>query len=82
MQANKKNPNPGNPFENYVSRADFAKSAGITYRTAELWAHERKGPAVTIIGGRAHYHVDDIAAWLDSLRKRNSTHKPKARKVA
>ncbi|MFT3756659.1 MAG: hypothetical protein QM769_12075 [Pseudoxanthomonas sp.] len=61
--------NTDNPFASFITREEFAKNAGITYRTAELWAHARKGPKVTIIGGRACYHVDDITAWLDGLRK-------------
>lgn len=72
----------GNPFADYLAREEFAKRAGITKRTAELWAHERKGPKVTIIGGRAYYHLDDVRAWLDSLRKRDAKRAPKRRAAA
>ena len=82
MQAIQKEDASGNPFADYMSRAEFAAKARITYRTAELWAHQRKGPRVTVIGGRAYYHADDVRAWLDSLRKRDARSQPKARSVA
>ena len=72
----------GNPFADFIPRDEFSKRAGITKRTAELWAHERKGPKVTIIGGRAYYHLDDVRAWLDSLRKGDAKREPKSRRAA
>jgi hypothetical protein len=55
-------------LEKFVSRPEFCRQLGISVRTAELWAHARKGPAVTIIGRRAYYHVDDIAKYLSQCR--------------
>ncbi len=70
---------PRNLFADYISRADFCEQAGITKRTAELYAHSRRGPKVTLIAGRAYYHKDDVQAWLDSLRNTNARRSPKAR---
>lgn len=70
-----------NPLEDYIPRPAFCEALGITMRTAELWAHARKGPRVTIIAKRAYYHVDDVQAYLDECRN-TATREPRARKAA
>ena len=70
-----------NPFANYITRAEYCKLAGITQRTAELHAHARKGPPVTIIHKRAYYHVDAIAAFLEECRN-TAPREPRARRTA
>lgn len=70
-----------NPFADYIPRAEYCKLAGITQRTAELHAHARKGPRVTIINKRAHYHVDDVKQYLDECRN-TAPREPRARKAA
>ncbi len=70
-----------NPFAAYLSRPDYCKLAGITQRTAELHAHARKGPRVTIINKRAYYHVDDVQKFLDECRN-TATREPRARRTA
>ena len=58
-----------NPFDDYIPRhPDFCQMARISKRTAELWTTRRYGPPVVLIGGRAHYHREDVREWLDSLR--------------
>lgn len=68
-------------LRDFVWRAQLAEELGVTVRTLELWAHKRKGPPVTIVGGRACYHREDVATWLDSLRNRDDR-APRRRKVA
>ncbi|MFA7281758.1 MAG: hypothetical protein WC100_16860 [Sterolibacterium sp.] len=70
-----------NPFANYLSRPEYCKLAGITQRTAELHAHARKGPRVTIIHKRAYYHVSDVTAFLEECRN-TATREPRARRTA
>ena len=59
---------PDTIFNKLLHRQQFCDVAGISYRTAEIWAHQGKGPKVTRIGKRAFYHVDDIAAFVESQR--------------
>lgn len=66
------------PFDDYITRADYCKLAGITQRTSELHAHARKGPRVTIINKRAYYHVDDVQKFLDECRN-NASREPRKR---
>lgn len=70
-----------NPLEQYIPRPAFCEQLGITTRTAELWAHARKGPRVTIIAKRAYYHVDDVQAYLDECRN-TATREPRVRRAA
>ncbi len=72
---------PPNLFADYISRPEYCKQAGITQRTAELHAHARKGPRVTIINKRAYYHVDDVRAYLDECRN-TAKREPRARNAA
>lgn len=65
----------------YLSRQELADELGLTFRTLELWAHGRKGPPVVIIGRKAHYHRDDIAAWLEAQRTPRKT-APRARRAS
>ena len=60
------------PFAQYITRAEYARRAGITYRTAEMQAHTGRGPKVTRIGRKAYYHLADIATWLESQRAKAS----------
>lgn len=82
MQISTQSADPANPFADFITRDELCRRACVSKRTAELWAHERKGPKVTIIGGRAYYHLADIRAWLDSLRKRDGKREPKRRAAA
>ncbi|QOY63569.1 helix-turn-helix domain-containing protein [Lysobacter sp. H21R4] len=68
-------------MEDYLTRQELADQMGLTFRTLELWAHRRKGPPVIIIGRRAHYHRDDIAAWLEEQRKPSKA-TPRTRRVS
>lgn len=63
---------PQDPFAEYIDRAEYARRAGITHRTAELQAHKGTGPRVTRIGRRAMYHLDDVQAWLNEQRAKAS----------
>lgn len=69
-------------FGKFIPRQQFCDAAGITYRTAELWAHQRKGPKVTILGRRAYYHADDVAAWLEEQHTKNADRAPRKRGAA
>lgn len=69
-------------FSKYITRQQFCDAAHITLRTAELWAHARKGPKVTIIAKRAYYHVDDVAAYLEQCRNKNADRAPRKRGAA
>ena len=57
-------------LDNLLSREEFSRQYGYSYRTLEMWAHKGQGPKVTRIGRRAFYHVNDIAAFVDVQRKK------------
>ncbi|WP_449428320.1 helix-turn-helix transcriptional regulator [Rhodanobacter umsongensis] len=57
-------------FTQLLNRQEFCDTTGISYRTAEMWAHRGLGPKVTRIGKRAFYHIDDIAAWVEAQRSK------------
>jgi predicted site-specific integrase-resolvase len=57
-------------FTKLLNRQQLCDAVGISYRTAEMWAHQGRGPKVTRIGKRAFYHVDDIAAFVESQRSK------------
>lgn len=67
-----------NPFEKLLDRQQFCQQHGISYRTAEIWAHKGIGPKVTRLGRRAYYHVDDIAEWIEVQRKKSTARFAKA----
>jgi hypothetical protein len=69
-----------NPFDRFIPRAEFCERARITQRTAELWAHARKGPKVTIIAKRAYYAVEDVERWLKACQKPDTP--PRKRRAA
>lgn len=74
VSTNPRTPEQGqsDPFANYITRAEYAKRAGISFRTAEMQAHKGQGPRVTRIGRRAMYHLDDVAAWLEEQRAKSA----------
>lgn len=62
--------NKPTPLDNLLTRSEFCERFGISYRSAEMWAHKGQGPKVTRLGARAYYHLDDIAAWIEAQRKK------------
>lgn len=60
-------------LDNFISRPEFCRRYRISQRTAEMMAHQGKGPKVTHLGKRAFYHVDDIAAWCEAQRAKSES---------
>lgn len=56
-------------LEGYLSREDLADQLGKSIRTIDRWFMLREGPAVTMVGNRRLYHVNDVLAWLQSQRR-------------
>lgn len=55
-------------LDDFIDREAFCRRYGISYRCAEMMAHQGRGPKVTRLGRKAWYHKEDIAAWLDAQR--------------
>lgn len=55
-------------FEDYLTRERLARELGKTTRTIDRWYMLRKGPAVTRVGNRRLYHIDDVRSWLKAQR--------------
>lgn len=56
-------------LDDYLTREQLAEEIDKSVRTIDRWYLERTGPAVTIIGNRRLYHIDDVKAWIRSLRQ-------------
>lgn len=53
----------------YLTRDDLAQQLGRSTRTLGRWERQRVGPAVTKVGNRILYHIDDVRAWLRAQRQ-------------
>ena len=56
-------------LSDYLTRDELARQLGKTSRTLERWERQRVGPAITRIGNRVLYHIDDVKAWLRAQRQ-------------
>lgn len=56
-------------LDDYLTREELAEQLGKSVRTIDRWYMLREGPAVTVIGNRRLYHVDDVRAWLRGQRR-------------
>jgi hypothetical protein len=55
-------------LHDYMTREQLATELNKTVRTLDRWYMLREGPAVTRVGNRRLYHVDDVRAWLKARR--------------
>lgn len=51
-----------------MTTAELAVHARTTPATVRYWRHKGTGPAALKVGRRVLYRVQDVEAWLDSLR--------------
>ena len=56
-------------LEDYLTRDELADQLGKDVRTIDRWYMLREGPAVTRVGNRRLYHLDDVKAWLRAQRR-------------
>lgn len=55
-------------LDDYLTRDELAEQLGKDVRTIDRWFMLRQGPAVTRVGNRRLYHIDDVRAWLRTQR--------------
>jgi predicted DNA-binding transcriptional regulator AlpA len=57
-------------FPDYGTRAELAAFTGLSVATLARYATQKDGPRITRMGRQAiRYKREDVAEWLDSLRK-------------
>jgi len=60
-------------LEDYVTRAEIAKSLNKSERTLERWESRRIGPPVTRIGKTPYYQKESAKKWLRSQEQKQPT---------
>lgn len=68
--------------ERLLSQAEAAEFLGVSPHTLNRWRVVRQGPEYIKFGQRlVRYRFADLAAWVESQRKRTSTNVGAARKA-
>jgi hypothetical protein len=52
-----------------VRRAEAAELLHVSPATLAAWARDGRGPSYTVIGNRAWYRVNDLAAWQEHAER-------------
>ena len=55
-------------IDNLLTRKEVGKLLGVTPRSLDRWAWERKGPTRFKIGRLTYYDRNDINAWLAKIK--------------
>ena len=53
----------------FLSPAQAAHYLGITVRTLQKYRSKRTGPAFFRHGNNVRYHIDDLIAWSQRMRR-------------
>ena len=67
---NKRNECLPTTIPNLLNRVEFAELIGITPRSADRWAWNRKGPPRFKIGTQVYYDRADVEAYIEELRQK------------
>lgn len=52
------------PCDALLTRAQMVGLSGYSEQAFKKWAHQGRGPAITVVEGRPRYRVADARIWL------------------
>ena len=64
-----KSQTPDTILDNLMDRQEFADAMGVTPRSTDRWAWQRKGPPRFKIGTRVYYDRTDVEAYLRKIKR-------------